>query len=437
VEEDAGRIAHWLVSGQDWRIRANAASGVMSPRWLESPQIREALVIAVDDGSEHVRIAAAQSFALRMWSAPEDLARGEAWLAGPPEDWRKQAEFLRPIAAQGSADSVLEWTRRMVPAQPAAVVRGIDALGGTATPEVTAFLFEMAEHEDARVRAAATAALVQRWARGADGGEPVDRFFALFRDRLGDAANLPAARAAVSLSHPDFLPLGAEALLEEAFRARREGGDMNILVPIVESMGPSSTTLLREIAASEAPLLRAAAGRALRRLTGDDVPIGLAGEETPPPAVDWPALAELGPSPRVRIETEKGEIVVRLFTEQAPLTVQSFTREVERGSHDGTYFHRVEPNFVAQAGDFGMGDGTGGPGYRIRTEITELPFDRGVLGMASAGKDTEGSQYYLTYSPQPHLELGYTAFGWIEAGGDVLDLIQQGDQIVRMTLDGN
>ena len=437
VEEDASRIARWIVSGEDWRIRTNAASGVMSPRWLESPQIREALVTAVDDPSEHVRITAAESLALRMWSSPEDLARGEAWLAGPPEDWRKQAAFLPPIAAQGSADTVLEWARRMARTQPAAVVRGIEALGGATTPEVTVFLFEMAEHEDARVRAGATASLIQRWARGADGGEPLQRYFDLFRERLADQANLPAARAAVSLSHPDFLPLGAEALLDEAFSTRRGEGDMNILVPIVESMGPSSLTLLREIAASgEDPLLRAAAGQAIRRHTGQDVAIRGQGDDPLPPAVDWRALAELGPTPRVRIETEKGEIFLRLFAEQAPLTVQSFVGEVERGSHDGTYFHRVEHNFVVQAGDFGMGDGTGGPGYRIQTEITQLPFDRGVLGMASAGRDTEGSQYYVTHSAQPHLELGYTAFGWIEAGGDVLDLIQQGDRIVRMTLDG-
>jgi cyclophilin family peptidyl-prolyl cis-trans isomerase/HEAT repeat protein len=438
VEEDAGRLARWIVSGQDWRIRVNAVGGVMSPRWLESPEIREALITAVDDSSEHVRIAAAESLALGMWSSPENLAVGEAWLAGPPDDWRKQAAVLPPIAAQGSAETVLEWTRRMSSVQPAAVVRGIEALGGATTPEVTVFLFEMAQHEDARVRAGATASLIARWARGADGGEPVERYFDLFRARLADQANLPAARAAVSLSHPDFSPLGAEALLEDAFRARRGEGDMNILVPIVESMGPASVILLREIAATgEDPLLRAAAGQAIRRHTGQDVAIGGQGEDAPPPTVDWQALAELGPTPRVRIETEKGEIVLRLFTEQAPLTVQSFAAEVERGSHDDTYFHRVEPNFVVQAGDFGMGDGTGGPNYRIRTEITQLPFDRGVIGMASAGRDTEGSQYYLTHSAQPHLELGYTAFGWIEAGGDVLDLIQQGDRIVRMTLDGN
>ena len=437
IEEDAPRIARWMVSAEDWRIRTNAATGVMSPRWLASPQIHDALVTAVDDPSEHVRITAAESFALGTWNSAEDLALAEAWLAGPPEDWQKQAAFLAPIAAQASPEVVLEWTRRMVPAYPAAVVRGIEALGGATTPEVTVFLFEMAEHPDPRVRASATGSLIQRWARGADGGEPVERYFEVFRERLADEANLPAARAAVSLSHPDFFPLGAEALLEEAFRARRDQGDMNILVPIVESMGPASTTLLREIAASEAPLLRAAAGRAIGRLTGADVAIGGAEAETPPPGVDWPALAQLGPTPRVRIETEKGEIVLRLFTEQAPLTVQSFAREVGRGSHDGTFFHRVEHNFVVQAGDFGMGDGTGGPDYRIRTEITELPFGRGVLGMASAGKDTEGSQYYVTHSPQPHLEMGYTAFGWLESGGDVLDLIQEGDRIVRVTVEGD
>lgn len=81
-----------------------------------------------------------------------------------------------------------------------------------------------------------------------------------------------------------------------------------------------------------------------------------------------------------------------------------------------------------------MGEGSGNPGYAIRTEFTQLPFDRGVLGMASAGKDTENSQYYLTHSSQPHLEGGFTAFGWIERGADVLDQVQEGDRIIRMTI---
>ena len=139
--------------------------------------------------------------------------------------------------------------------------------------------------------------------------------------------------------------------------------------------------------------------------------------------------------PRIRIATDRGDLVVRLYPEQAPLSVQTFVEQVRAGLHDGTRFHRVVSNFVAQAGDFGLGDGGGTTGYRIRSEFTQLPFERGVLGMASAGKDTEGSQYYLTHSAQPHLEGVYSAFGWIEEGGDVLDHIMQGDLVLRMTLE--
>ena len=229
--------------------------------------------------------------------------------------------------------------------------------------------------------------------------------------------------------------MGGETLLEDAFHLRRPAGDLNILVPILESMGPTSLPLLRDVAeAGEELALRAAAARALERLTGEQVPIGGTQVEAPDPSIDWTTLAELGDSPRIRITTERGPIIVRLYTEQAPLTVQEFVSQVRAGLHDGTRFHRVGANFVAQAGDFGMGDGSGTTGYQLRSEFTQLPFQRGVLGMASAGKDTEGSQYYLAHSMQPHLNGSYTAFGWIETGAAVLDRIQQGDQVIRMTV---
>ena len=88
------------------------------------------------------------------------------------------------------------------------------------------------------------------------------------------------------------------------------------------------------------------------------------------------------------------------------------------------------PNFVVQGGDFTRRDGYGGPGFEIRSEFTETPFLRGVLGMASSGKDTEGSQFFITHSMQPHLGGAYTAFGWAEDGMDVVDLLYQEDLIV-------
>jgi len=86
---------------------------------------------------------------------------------------------------------------------------------------------------------------------------------------------------------------------------------------------------------------------------------------------------------------------------------------------------------MVQGGDVAMGDGSGSPGFSIRSEFTRIPFQRGVIAMASAGKDTEDSQFFLTHSMQPHLDGEYTAFGWVESGFEALDGILEGDRLVR------
>ena len=88
------------------------------------------------------------------------------------------------------------------------------------------------------------------------------------------------------------------------------------------------------------------------------------------------------------------------------------------------------PNFVVQGGDFARRDGFGGPGFSIRSEFTQIPYRRGVLGMASSGKDTEGSQFFIMHSMAPHLDGGYTAFGWVESGMDVVDRLYVEDRIL-------
>ena len=374
VEQDAGRIARSMSLPTDWRTRTNAARSVMSPQWLESSEIREALVRALDDPSEHVRIAAATSITLLMWTSEEYLELGAQRIHGPQEDWRAQASFAAPLAAQGAGDAVVDWTRRMAGYDPAGAVRGIESIGGLSPGAVIGLLFELADHPEALVRAAAINALTQRLARGATGEEPLERFYALFVRRLRDAENLPASRAAFALSNPSFASMGAETVLEEAFATRRDAGDSNILVPILESMGSSSLALLREVVEVGDMTQRVAAARALERLTGEQVPIGGAEAIIPLRTIDWQALSLLGPAPRVRMETDRGEIVVRLFPEQAPLSVQAFVDDVRRGAHDGTRFHRVVSNFVAQGGDFGMGDGSAWPATRSVASSRSSPF---------------------------------------------------------------
>jgi cyclophilin family peptidyl-prolyl cis-trans isomerase len=122
-----------------------------------------------------------------------------------------------------------------------------------------------------------------------------------------------------------------------------------------------------------------------------------------------------------------------LYAADAPLTVYNIASLARRGYFDEQHFHRVVPNFVAQAGD-PRGDGSGGPGYAIRDELNRHRYERGTLGMALSGPDTGGSQFFITHSAQPHLDGGYTVFGELVGGFEVLDRIIQGDRIVRVTV---
>jgi cyclophilin family peptidyl-prolyl cis-trans isomerase/HEAT repeat protein len=141
---------------------------------------------------------------------------------------------------------------------------------------------------------------------------------------------------------------------------------------------------------------------------------------------DWTFLAEMEKKKIVTMKTSRGDIKLELFWDEAMFTVQNFLKLAESGYYDRTIFHRVVPNFVIQGGDR-TGTGYSGPGYSIRSEFFPATYEAGYLGMASAGKDTEGSQFFITHSPQPHLDGKYSIFGKVVSGMDVVDKIQVGD----------
>jgi cyclophilin family peptidyl-prolyl cis-trans isomerase len=134
---------------------------------------------------------------------------------------------------------------------------------------------------------------------------------------------------------------------------------------------------------------------------------------------------------RVLVETTRGTFEAGLFPGAAPMTVESFVSLARAGFFDGTTIHRVVPDFVVQAGD-PRGDGTGGPGYAIRDELNPIPYERGRIGMALSGPDTGGSQWFVALSRQPHLDGGYTVFGEVAAGMEVVDRIEQNDRILSV-----
>lgn len=140
------------------------------------------------------------------------------------------------------------------------------------------------------------------------------------------------------------------------------------------------------------------------------------------------AFARIGKRFNAIVATARGSFTIELLPEEAPLNVDNFIQLARRRYFNGITIHRVVPNFVIQDGD-PRGDGNGGPGYQIRCEINEVPYKRGAVGMALSGKDTGGSQWFITHSPQPHLDGGYTVFGNVVAGMDVVDSIARGDVI--------
>ncbi|WP_299819493.1 peptidylprolyl isomerase [uncultured Pontibacter sp.] len=149
--------------------------------------------------------------------------------------------------------------------------------------------------------------------------------------------------------------------------------------------------------------------------------------------IDWALVKTIPDGQQVLLRTDKGTIVLQLFIEDAPGSVANFVELIEKRFFDNLYFHRVVPNFVAQGGDK-RGDGWGSSDYSIRSEFAPLHYREGYLGMASAGKDTESNQWFITHSPAPHLDGKYTIFAKVIDGMEVVHQLEVGDKILEVSL---
>ena len=309
------------------------------------------------------------------------------------------------------------------------------ALGKAGDEMSVGILHAMLRDEDARVLPGVLEAL--RQARGKDALDTLRRH--LEHADLG--VRVAAAEGIAALS-----PAGLSGPLLAAWRRGLGDGEGELeariaaVVALAAQKDDAAKSGLDEVARKDpARAIRMRAGQLLREQGGEAPDPGP--EHVVRAPLDYAeAMAPYEPragvplyTPRAFLKTRHGTIEIRLDVVEAPLTTASFVALARRGFYDGVTFHRVEPGFVVQGG-CPRGDGNGGPDYALRCEITRRPYARGSVGMALSGKDTGGSQFFITLAPQPHLDGGYTLFGQVAAGMELVDKLRPGDVIERVTV---
>ncbi len=295
-------------------------------------------------------------------------------------------------------------------------------LGGFSPDLAAARLEQLVRDPDVKVRAAALAAMARL---------KVPSTGASLLAALADPDPALRSRAAQGLS--TVKPAGAAEALRRAYDASRADTTYiarGALLGALAAVDPA-TPLLREALADPDWAIRVRAATLLtetdRTAPAQPTRPAPAPAESAVDAVQ--ALAAPAYSPQAYVQTSRGEIRISLAVVDAPRTVASFVALVRRGFFNGLAWHRIVPDFVVQSGD-PRGDGEGGPGYTIRDELNDRPYLRGTVGMALDWKDTGGSQFFITHSPQPHLDARYSAFGTVVAGMDVVDQLLPGDTIL-------
>ena len=416
-----------LASDTDPRVRISA---VRSLGTYGAPP-KATIVRATHDRDANVRVAAAQSLGTvlaptdsgfaSLWAADTSIVYRSSLLASaaraglrPPqlESWAKSPDWHLRAAVAAAGGDTLDRTfalSRTMPllADPDRRVRET-AYGAIAPPasmrledSVHTILVNGLQDPDFYVRATVLGALNDRPA-AADLPAVLDSYRLASRDSANDA-RLAALQYVAALWKKDSVSVGTDLRAQLA------------------QMTPPSDPLERA-AGKGLPFWRSwGAIRATARPAS--------WYESVVRSMVVPSLT--GNRPHATIRTVRGPIELELFGEDAPITAWNFLSLARSGYYRNTRFHRVVPNFVAQDGD-PRDDGNGGPGYAIRDEMNQHRYERGAVGMALSGPDTGGSQYFITHSPQPHLDGHYTVFGRIVRGYDVLDRIVQGDLISRV-----
>ncbi|HTQ79926.1 MAG TPA: peptidylprolyl isomerase, partial [Thermoanaerobaculia bacterium] len=387
-EEWTPRLAQLIADPRPGvRVTALEAAGSWSP----TDRLVAPLKDRAEHGSPRERGTAVVALAKAGYPAAADLVAAAASASEPDV----RAHAAAAAAFLGRTDLLAQLARDSTPLVREAV---LTARLATADWQTAADLQRAALSDaDAGVRATALDALSRR---------PVLPLEVL-RPALADTL------------HDTTIESGLSAIQALVARAKSEPQERGAIVEILEKASTDLGYVMRRAASSGLAEL----GRPV---------VALKPEEADKPASAYREIVQRTSRPRrVEIQTSRGVLRLRLDCPEAPLTCLNFLNLAGQGFYNGLSFHRVVPDFVVQGGD-PRGDGFGGPAYTIRDEINRLRYQRGRVGMALAGPDTGGSQFFITLSPQPYLDGGYTVFGEVESGLDVLDLLEAGDRMEKV-----
>ena len=400
------------------RVQSVRALGAIGDR-RSSPVLTALLVSATP--------AALRLEAIAALSTAGDAATGERLVDYLEDDWAPLRAAAQRALAKVDAEMFMIVLSGL-DADPQWSVRAALAttLGGFAPDLAEARLEQLVRDPDAKVRAAALGAMARLKVPTA-----AERLLAALADPD------PALRMAAANGLGALEPAGASEALRRAYEAARRDPTYiarAALLAALTAVDPAAATpLLRETLADADWAMRV---RAVTLLNGiDRASVAQPARPAPAPAEGaldgGAALVAPAYSPQAYLRTSRGDIRIELAVLDAPRTVANFVALVRRGFFNGLAWHRVVPDFVAQAGD-PRGDGEGGPGYTIRDELNDRPYLRGTVGMALDWKDTGGSQFFITHSPQPHLDARYTVFGTVVDGMEVVDQLLPWDTITSV-----
>jgi HEAT repeat protein/cyclophilin family peptidyl-prolyl cis-trans isomerase len=451
ADPKAGAVLLSLLQSPGSVTRAFAARGLGAVK--EQRAIAPLVAIVGNEAeAQHVRIEAARALAeLGAVDAVDVLAKviktpkadanlrleavtalGQLRVAGSADlfvdlltdDWPAMRSAAFTALARSDADTLLTVLSGIEPDAHWSVRAALaSALGSLDVERARPRLTLMLEDTDQRVMPAVLTALVSI-------GAPEAETVLLERAEAED----PVVRMAVANGLARLKSAkGVAALVQSYERADKDPtyvARAAVLGALVELDPAAARPLLERGLKDRDWALRVRAAALLRKLD----PAADVSVIRPAPAAPLAELNDLTPlvnpsvSPMAYVDTDKGMIQIELAVVDAPRTVVNFVSLARKNFLGATPFHRVVPNFVTQDGD-PRGDGEGGPGYTIRDEINQRPYLRGTVGMALDWEDTGGSQFFITHSPQPHLDGRYTVFGQVVAGMDVVDRLTQGDQI--------